>query len=399
MRERRQERFWGGGEAWEGEIFEVLGHLKEKYRIPLFLHHVDGHSQEEVAKMLGLPPGTIMSRLHRGREMLRQRLGQRGYLLSLAAVLAWLDGWRLEGDLAEVPGSGGATGVKDLEARCSGTSLRTRSRIEGMAKGAERMLFWHGVVKSAVGLVAVVGLAVFAGSSMTLQGGEREPRERPAPAPPSKAVEKEGLKGLDDLLGKARRAPLDRRRLEKELLGDWRPEVEWSMQWMGITPHKVEEEAQKMLKAKQAIDDRMRQVAEKSGRKIDVEAKRLEDMRSIVQNMFGEIRSTLGQTKIEFTQKKMILKTPGKDERCAYTLHETAPNSLRMNIKSSERAYVASVWRFRDYLILEGEGMNHYGCKYTTKCSFAPFRFAPLREIPMRPASKWPRRGSGCRRE
>ena len=44
------------------------------YREAVFLVAVEGFSYKEVAEIMGTPVGTVMSRLHRGRKMLRESL-------------------------------------------------------------------------------------------------------------------------------------------------------------------------------------------------------------------------------------------------------------------------------------------------------------------------------------
>jgi len=48
--------------------------LPEKHRVALGLYYVDGYSQREVAGFLGVPVGTVKSRLHAGRAMLTERI-------------------------------------------------------------------------------------------------------------------------------------------------------------------------------------------------------------------------------------------------------------------------------------------------------------------------------------
>jgi RNA polymerase sigma factor (sigma-70 family) len=55
-------------------VLAALQGLEEKYRAPLVLHYLEEHSYREIATILGVPVGTIMSRLSRGKGMLRQRL-------------------------------------------------------------------------------------------------------------------------------------------------------------------------------------------------------------------------------------------------------------------------------------------------------------------------------------
>lgn len=51
----------------------VLG-LPEHQRTPVVMYHLEGRPVDEVAKALGIPKNTVVSRLSRGREALRRRL-------------------------------------------------------------------------------------------------------------------------------------------------------------------------------------------------------------------------------------------------------------------------------------------------------------------------------------
>lgn len=56
------------------DIQNAVNRLPERYRLPLFLLHLEEKSLEEIAGILELPTGTVKSRLHRGREQLRKIL-------------------------------------------------------------------------------------------------------------------------------------------------------------------------------------------------------------------------------------------------------------------------------------------------------------------------------------
>ena len=69
---------------------EELDKLPEKFRLPLVLHHLEGRTKDETARLLKENPGTISARLDRAREQLRERLMRRGVTVSSGAVSALL---------------------------------------------------------------------------------------------------------------------------------------------------------------------------------------------------------------------------------------------------------------------------------------------------------------------
>lgn len=57
-----------------GEVQRALVKLPPEYREAVVLRDLEGRSYEEIAEILEIPAGTVRSRIHRGREQLRQLL-------------------------------------------------------------------------------------------------------------------------------------------------------------------------------------------------------------------------------------------------------------------------------------------------------------------------------------
>ena len=59
----------------ESMVQEALGTLDIDFRTPVILSDIDHMPYEEIAKVMKCPVGTVRSRIHRGRMMLRKKLG------------------------------------------------------------------------------------------------------------------------------------------------------------------------------------------------------------------------------------------------------------------------------------------------------------------------------------
>ncbi len=58
----------------ESEVVAAVEALPESYRMAVLLADVEGFAYKEIAEILDIPIGTVMSRLHRGRKALQREL-------------------------------------------------------------------------------------------------------------------------------------------------------------------------------------------------------------------------------------------------------------------------------------------------------------------------------------
>lgn len=61
-------------QLWDEEVADALADLPDEMRLAVLLADVEGFSYQEIADVLHWPLGSVMSRLARGRQKLRQRL-------------------------------------------------------------------------------------------------------------------------------------------------------------------------------------------------------------------------------------------------------------------------------------------------------------------------------------
>jgi RNA polymerase sigma-70 factor, ECF subfamily len=67
----------------EREIVTALDELPEEFRLAVVLSDVEELSYKEISEIMGCPIGTVMSRLHRGRRILKGRLYEHARALGI----------------------------------------------------------------------------------------------------------------------------------------------------------------------------------------------------------------------------------------------------------------------------------------------------------------------------
>ena len=58
----------------DDDVRNALSELSDDFRMAVYLSDVEGFAYKEIAEIMDTPVGTVMSRLHRGRRMLREKL-------------------------------------------------------------------------------------------------------------------------------------------------------------------------------------------------------------------------------------------------------------------------------------------------------------------------------------
>jgi RNA polymerase sigma factor (sigma-70 family) len=173
---------------------QELSRLPDKYQIAIVLCDLEGKSRSEAAELLGLPQGTVASRLARGRAMLGKRLLRRGVggsAVSLTAALAeqaawgavpaaWLAGTIKVATLL-------AAGVTEAGAISAEVSTLMDKTLKTMALAKYKAA---GLVLLMVALVAFGGMVTYD----VLANQSSEPRGSAAIEPPKPSITPEDIK-------------------------------------------------------------------------------------------------------------------------------------------------------------------------------------------------------------
>jgi RNA polymerase sigma factor (sigma-70 family) len=151
-------------------LHEELCRLPERYRAVIVLCGLEGLTQEQAARHLGWPIGTVQSRLARGREALRGRLIRRG-LAPGVALTALVSSAR--GVAAAVP-----------QALAGSTIGSYSASVVALTEGVLRSMILTKLKLAAVPGLLSIGLVV---TGVGLLGGQETPNQPGGTPPPSPA--------------------------------------------------------------------------------------------------------------------------------------------------------------------------------------------------------------------
>jgi len=135
-----------------------LNRLAEKYRAAVVLCELEGRPRREAARLLGVPEGTLSSRLAKARKLLAKRLAGRGLLLTAAGLTAVGAG----AASAQVPAALASSTTKAAALVAAGQLTAVSTPAVALMKGVMKVMLLQ-KLRIMVGVVMVVAACAAVG--------------------------------------------------------------------------------------------------------------------------------------------------------------------------------------------------------------------------------------------
>jgi predicted DNA-binding protein (UPF0251 family) len=138
-------------------VDEELSRLPDHYRGVVVLCDLEGMTRKEAARQLGIPEGSVASRLARARALLAKRLTQRGVVFSGGSVAAVLLAGAASGS---APPALVASTIKAASLLAAGQAAGVVSvKVAALTAGMVKAMFVT-KIKSVLAVLLIVGAAI-----------------------------------------------------------------------------------------------------------------------------------------------------------------------------------------------------------------------------------------------
>jgi RNA polymerase sigma factor (sigma-70 family) len=141
---------------------QEVSRLPEKYRTVIVLCELEGRTKREAARQLGLPEGTVASRVARARALLAKRLARRGPPVSCGAVVALLAQNAASACVPTAVVSSALKAARLLAAGQAAAAWPVSARVAALAEGVIKTMLLK-KVKTLAAVVLILGACGFGG--------------------------------------------------------------------------------------------------------------------------------------------------------------------------------------------------------------------------------------------
>jgi RNA polymerase sigma factor (sigma-70 family) len=186
MRALRSDRAAERPESW-AELHEEIARLPQRYREPLVLVYLEGMTTEAVAQRLRCPKGTILSRLSRGRDRLRDRLVRRGLAPPASLVTRARPSETVPARVPEPLLSATVQLVTGLLKESTPAGLVSAS-VVSLTEGALRAMLWTKLTMGGLVGLALATLVIGAEAALAYQETTNAGRSVPSQKAPAEPV-------------------------------------------------------------------------------------------------------------------------------------------------------------------------------------------------------------------